>query len=63
MKKIEHLLIDLDKNKGWLAKEAKIAPGTLSNILKGATPTLPVALRIAKVLGTTVEDLWGHLIQ
>lgn len=61
MKKIEIKLIEMDKSKGWLAKEVGIAPGTLSNILKGTVPTLPIALKIAEVLGFTVEELWGHL--
>lgn len=62
MKKIEITLIEMEKSKGWLAKEARIAPGTLSNILKGSIPTLSVALKISKVLNTTVEDLWGDII-
>lgn len=64
MKKIEHMLIDMNKRKGWLAKEAEISPGTLSLILKGeSVPSLPVAMKLAIVLGLSVEDLWGYLIQ
>ena len=31
--------------------------------VKGATPSLQVALKIAKALDTTVEDLFGMLIE
>ena len=50
--------------KGWVAKKAGIAPGTLSKIISGESePTLRVALRIGKILNKSVEELWGHLIK
>lgn len=50
--------------KGWIAKKAGIAPGTLSKIISGESePTLRVALRLAKILNKTVEELWGYLIK
>jgi DNA-binding XRE family transcriptional regulator len=50
--------------KKWVAEKVGIAPGTLSLILSGKSdPTLKVALRLAKVLNMTVEELWGHLIE
>jgi DNA-binding XRE family transcriptional regulator len=63
MKKLEHMLIDKGIKKGWLAKQVGIAPGTLSNIFNGSVPTLAVAMKIAAVMDTTVEDLWGHVIE
>lgn len=49
--------------KSWVARKAGIAPGTLSKIISGESePTLKVALRLARVLNITVEELWGHLI-
>jgi DNA-binding XRE family transcriptional regulator len=47
--------------KGWVAKQVGIAPSTLSNIIKGNTPNLAVAIKLARLLDTTVEELWGHL--
>jgi len=50
--------------KGWVAKKANIAPGTLSKIISGESePTLRVALKLAKILNKTVEELWGHIIE
>jgi DNA-binding XRE family transcriptional regulator len=50
--------------KGWIAEKAGISRSTLALIVSGRSePTLKVALRIAKVLGMTVEELWGHLIE
>ncbi|RSL32681.1 helix-turn-helix domain-containing protein [Salibacterium salarium] len=52
------------REKGWLAKKVGVARGTMTLILKGSsTPTLPVAIRIARILETTVEELWGHLVE
>lgn len=50
------------KNK-WLAKESEIEEAGCSLIVNGKrVPTLVVALKIAKVLEVSVEELWGHLI-
>jgi DNA-binding XRE family transcriptional regulator len=49
--------------KNWVAKKAGIAPGTLSKIISGESdPTLKVAIKLARVLGMNVEELWGHLV-
>ncbi|MDA1577307.1 helix-turn-helix transcriptional regulator [Bacillus cereus group sp. BY17LC] len=42
----------------FIAKEASISNSTMTNLIKGATPTLPVAYRIAKVLDLPVEKIW-----
>ncbi|MGG3801812.1 helix-turn-helix transcriptional regulator [Metabacillus fastidiosus] len=60
---IEELIKSKGLKKGWVAEQAKISATTFSLIVKGkSVPTLPVALRIARVLDTTVEELWGKLI-
>lgn len=62
MNKLEVRIAEKGLKKGWIAKEVGIANSTFSKIVKGeSVPTLPVALRIAEVLETTVERLWGHL--
>lgn len=60
MTKISQAIEEQGYKKGWVAKQAGIAPGTLSRIISGETePTLKVALKLAKVLNKTVEELWG----
>ncbi|BAR83177.1 transcriptional regulator, pbsX [Bacillus thuringiensis serovar tolworthi] len=43
---------------GFIAKKVGIANSTMTNLLQGGTPTLLVAVRIAKVLDMRVEDIW-----
>jgi DNA-binding XRE family transcriptional regulator len=59
--KIAQLIEDKGLRKGFVAKKAGISSGAMSRILSGETkePSLRVAIRLARVLGTTVEDLWG----
>lgn len=62
--KVGAKIAELGLKKGWIAAQVGIAPGTLSLIVKGdSIPSLLVALKLARVLGTTVEELWGHLIE
>lgn len=47
-----------------LAARVGVSPGTMSAIVQGKTePRVGVALRIARELGATVEELWGHLLE
>lgn len=62
MNKLEVRIAERGLKKGWIAKQVGIANSTLSKIVSGeSVPTLPVALKMAEVLETTVEALWGHL--
>ncbi|MBC6975947.1 MULTISPECIES: helix-turn-helix transcriptional regulator [unclassified Bacillus (in: firmicutes)] len=45
---------------GFVAKKAGITNATMTNLIKGGIPTLPVAYRIAKVLELHVEDIWSE---
>ncbi|MFP3377110.1 helix-turn-helix transcriptional regulator [Bacillus sp. SIMBA_069] len=47
----------------FVAKLASISNSTMTNLIKGATPTLPVAYRIAKVLKLNIEDIWYEEIE
>ncbi|MGG0006789.1 helix-turn-helix transcriptional regulator [Bacillus tropicus] len=42
----------------FVAKKANIASSTMSALVKGGLPTLPVAYRIARVLEMKLEDIW-----
>ena len=48
---------------GFIAKKVGIANSTMTNLLQGGTPTLLVAIRIAKVLDIRVEDIWIEKIR
>ncbi|MEC2451312.1 transcriptional regulator [Bacillus cereus] len=43
---------------GFIAKKLVIANSTMTNLLQVGTPTLLVAIRIAKVLDMRVENIW-----
>ncbi|MGE7427095.1 helix-turn-helix transcriptional regulator [Bacillus thuringiensis] len=43
---------------GFIAKKVGIANSTMTNLLQGGSPTLLVAIRIAKVLEKKIEDIW-----
>lgn len=43
---------------GFIAKKVGIANSTMTNLLQGGTPTLLVAIRMAKVLDMRVENIW-----
>jgi len=46
----------------YVAAQAQISRSALSLIVNGkSVPTLPVAIRIARILNDTVENLWGDL--
>jgi transcriptional regulator with XRE-family HTH domain len=59
--KIAQTIEDKGLRKGYVAKKAGISSSAFSRILSGETkePSLSVAIRLARVLGTTVEELWG----
>lgn len=57
--KLKKLLKQRGLKQEWLAKEARIGATALSRIVQGkASPSLRNALRIAKALGVSVEDIW-----
>lgn len=59
--KIAELIEKKGLKKTYVAQQVGISKGSLSNIVTGKTkePSLQVAIRLARILGTTVEDLWG----
>lgn len=59
--KIAELIDQKGLKKTFVAQQVGISKGSLSNIITGKTkePSLQVAIKLARVLGTTVEELWG----
>ncbi|WP_078379176.1 helix-turn-helix transcriptional regulator [Sutcliffiella halmapala] len=48
----------------FVAEKAKLTKGAYSQIVRGESmPSLPSAIRIARVLSETVENLWGNQIE
>jgi len=57
--KIRQFLDSKRLTQASLAIEAKVDPGDLSRIINGRrNPRATAAVRLARVLGTTVESLW-----
>ena len=46
-----------------LAERSGVPQGTISRIERGQTPNSGHALRLARALGSTVEDLFGHIVE
>ncbi|WP_328702729.1 helix-turn-helix transcriptional regulator [Alicyclobacillus suci] len=42
----------------WLSAQTGLPSNTVSRIVNGQTPTLRNAQKIARALGTTVDELW-----
>jgi transcriptional regulator with XRE-family HTH domain len=45
-----------------LAREAGVSDDTVYRVLASDTPSLAVGLRLARALGSTVEVLFGHVV-
>ncbi|MDN4073640.1 helix-turn-helix transcriptional regulator [Fictibacillus terranigra] len=57
--KLEDLIKERGLKKGYISEKAGISRATLTLILKGTSlPTLPVAFKIAEVMGLSVEEIW-----
>ncbi len=62
--KLKKIIEERGLKQGFIAKKAGISRGTLSLIVRGKSmPTLPVAIKIARVLEMTVEELWGEIVE
>ncbi|EIT85892.1 DNA-binding protein [Fictibacillus macauensis ZFHKF-1] len=56
---LEHVLKDRGIKKSYVAEKAKISRSGFSLIVQGKSlPTLPVAIRIGKVLNLPIEKIW-----
>lgn len=64
MTKLQLLIKKRNIKQRELAKQLGISNSALSLIVNGkSVPTLKVALKIARAVNMTVEDLWGDLIE
>lgn len=43
---------------GWLAERVEVRRNTITDLMKGQTPHLDLAYKIADALGLSVYDIW-----
>jgi len=56
---LRHIMKEEGRTQLWLSKKVGVSNRTISEIInEKRIPTLPVAMRIAKVLGMKVEEIW-----
>jgi len=61
---LESILRERGIKKTWLAQQVGVSNGTMTRLCSGESkPTIDVALKIARVLETSIEELWGYLIE
>ncbi len=56
--RLKEILDERGLKYGFVAKKANITNATMTNLIKGSIPTLPVAYRIARTLEMKLEDIW-----
>mgnify|MGYP005844737683 CR=1 FL=1 len=57
--RLKDILDSRGMKQNYIAKEANLSKTSVSSIVNGKTiPTLPVALKIAKVLELKIEEIW-----
>ncbi|GAF63631.1 putative transcriptional regulator [Bacillus sp. TS-2] len=63
MTKLKKILTQRGLKQNYIAQKIGVAPGTISQIVKGESmPTLTVALKIAYLLDMKVEEIWEETI-
>ncbi|WP_211231387.1 helix-turn-helix transcriptional regulator [Alicyclobacillus pomorum] len=64
MTPLKRLLFEKQLTHRWLAQQVGMTETAISLVINGKrVPSLENALRIAKVLETSVEALWGFVIE
>jgi len=57
-------LVKKDMTQGKLATAVDVSETSISSIVREKSkPDVLLALKIAKAVGATVEELWGHLLR
>lgn len=61
--RLDEIIREQGRTQKWLSEKTEVSMATISLIKQGKRlPTLSVALRIARTLGVTVEDIWNEEI-
>jgi putative transcriptional regulator len=57
--RLKEIMKDEGRTQKWLAEKVGVSMTTISSIInEKSIPTLPLAMRIAKILGKSIEDIW-----
>jgi DNA-binding XRE family transcriptional regulator len=60
---LKRLLFERGLTNRWLAQQCNVDETGMSLIVNGKrTPSLPLALKIARVMGVSVEELFSYVI-
>ncbi len=58
--KLKYILKKQGRSQTWLTEKVGVNKSTINDIVNDKRiPTLPVALKIAKVLELTIEEIWS----
>jgi DNA-binding XRE family transcriptional regulator len=58
--RLKEIIDDRGLKQGYIAERVGVRQSTISEVVRGKRlPTLPVALKIADVLGVRIEDIWS----
>jgi DNA-binding XRE family transcriptional regulator len=61
---LEKAVMKSGLKKGYIAERIGVRPTTVSQLIAGKSrPDILTALKLARLLNKTVEELWGHLIE
>ncbi len=59
--RLKEIMKDEGRTQKWLSEKVGVSMTTISSIInEKSIPALPLALRIAKTLGKTVEEIWDE---
>jgi putative transcriptional regulator len=57
--RLKEIMKEQGRTQNWLSEQVGVNKATISLLInKKSIPTLPVAYRIAKILGVKIEDIW-----
>ncbi|SDM16855.1 helix-turn-helix transcriptional regulator [Bacillus sp. OK048] len=57
--RLKEIMKEQGRSQKWLSEKVGVSMTTISSLKKEKSlPSLPLALRIAKTLGKTIEDIW-----
>lgn len=56
--RLQEILDKRGLKKGWLAERAEVHRNTITALIRGVTPGLDLAYKIADILNVSVYDIW-----
>lgn len=57
--RLKEIMKEEGRSQKWLSEKVGVSMTTISSIInEKSIPTLPLAFKVAKTLGRTIEDIW-----